>query len=287
MSIDIKQLPRWYFGGLASACAVCVTHPLDLIKVHLQTHKGRAISLLQITGSIIKNEGILALYNGISASIFRQLTYSTTRFAIYDYAKANIDMSSFTTKMAVAAVGGTVGGWVGAPADLVNVRLQNDMKLPKKQRRNYKHAIDGVYRVIKTEGLPRLFTGSSTASMRAGVLTIGQIAVYDHSKYLFLRLQLFRDNIVTHVLASFIAGIAVTILAQPLDVLKTRLMSAKKGEFAGIMQCVVLTNKEGMKAFYKGTIPAAVRHVPNAVIIFIIYEKLTYNYGYIQIKYKK
>lgn len=24
---------RWYFGGLASAGAACVTHPLDLVKV--------------------------------------------------------------------------------------------------------------------------------------------------------------------------------------------------------------------------------------------------------------
>ena len=28
-----KKRPRWYFGGLASAGAACVTHPLDLLKV--------------------------------------------------------------------------------------------------------------------------------------------------------------------------------------------------------------------------------------------------------------
>ena len=32
-----KRVGRWYFGGLASAGAACCTHPLDLIKVHLQT----------------------------------------------------------------------------------------------------------------------------------------------------------------------------------------------------------------------------------------------------------
>ncbi|CAH1101493.1 unnamed protein product [Psylliodes chrysocephalus] len=281
MSIEIKKFPRWYFGGLAAASAVCVTHPLDLVKVHLQTHKGEPITLRQMFVTIVKNEGFLALYNGISASIFRQLTYSTTRFAIYDYAKVNIDMTNFTTKMAVAAVGGAIGGWVGAPADLVNVRLQNDMRIPKDQRRNYKHAFDGLYQVIKTEGLPRLFTGSSTASMRAGVLTVGQIAVYDQSKFLLLRSGMFQDNVVTHLAASFIAGIAVTIMTQPLDVLKTRLMNAKEGEFAGITQCVVYTSKEGPLAFYKGTIPAAVRNIPNTVITFIIYEQMTKYFGYI------
>lgn len=28
-----KKTSRWYFGGLASAGAACVTHPLDLLKV--------------------------------------------------------------------------------------------------------------------------------------------------------------------------------------------------------------------------------------------------------------
>lgn len=33
---------------------------------------------------IVRNQGLLALYNGLSASLLRQLTYSTTRFAIYE-----------------------------------------------------------------------------------------------------------------------------------------------------------------------------------------------------------
>ena len=35
-----KRLAKWYFGGLGSAGAACCTHPLDLIKVHLQTQQG-------------------------------------------------------------------------------------------------------------------------------------------------------------------------------------------------------------------------------------------------------
>ena len=30
-----KRVARWYFGGLGSAGAACVTHPLDLIKVSI------------------------------------------------------------------------------------------------------------------------------------------------------------------------------------------------------------------------------------------------------------
>ena len=30
---------RWYFGGLSGVLAVCCTHPLDTIKVQLQTQQ--------------------------------------------------------------------------------------------------------------------------------------------------------------------------------------------------------------------------------------------------------
>lgn len=37
--------------------------------------------------------------------------------------------------------------------------MQNDCKLPKEKRRNYKHAIDGVIRICREEGPKKLFNG--------------------------------------------------------------------------------------------------------------------------------
>ena len=42
-SAVVKKAPvrqeRWYFGGLAGVLAACCTHPLDTIKVQLQTQQ--------------------------------------------------------------------------------------------------------------------------------------------------------------------------------------------------------------------------------------------------------
>ena len=61
-------------------------------------------------------------------------------------------------RLAMAGISGAAGGVVGAPADMVNVRMQNDVKLPldSTQRRNYKHAIDGLIRIIREEGLMKV-----------------------------------------------------------------------------------------------------------------------------------
>ena len=70
----------------------------------------------------------------------------------------NGESISFPMRLVMAGVSGGIGGIVGAPADMVNVRMQNDIKLPKDSpdRRNYKHAIDGLIRVMREEGLTKV-----------------------------------------------------------------------------------------------------------------------------------
>lgn len=131
---DERRVARWYFGGVASSMAVMVTHPLDLLKVMVQTQKDK-LSILKTSGKILNEQGILAFYNGISASILRQYTYTLTRFGVYTFGATMMDTKTMTKKVMLAALGGALGGFVGSPADLINVRLQNDVKLPKEQRR--------------------------------------------------------------------------------------------------------------------------------------------------------
>ena len=70
----------------------------------------------------------------------------------------NGEAITFPMRLMMAGVSGGIGGIVGAPADMVNVRMQNDIKLPKDSpdRRNYKHAIDGLWRVMREEGLTKV-----------------------------------------------------------------------------------------------------------------------------------
>lgn len=103
---------RWYFGGLGSAFATLFTHPLDLIKVTLQTQQER-VPVAQIIRSILHQQGILAFYSGLSASLLRQLTYSVTRFGIYEAGKSYSSSETFAGKLILAGISGTLGGIIG------------------------------------------------------------------------------------------------------------------------------------------------------------------------------
>ncbi|XP_029454953.1 mitochondrial dicarboxylate carrier isoform X2 [Rhinatrema bivittatum] len=278
-----KRVSRWYFGGLASCGAACCTHPLDLLKVHLQTQQEVKMRMTGMAFAVVRNDGFLALYNGLSASLCRQMTYSLTRFAIYETVRDKLARGSegpllFYQKVLLAALGGFTGGFVGTPADVVNVRMQNDMKLPAHLRRNYAHALDGLYRVLREEGLKKLFSGATMASSRGALVTVGQLSCYDQAKQLVLTTGLLSDNIFTHFVASFIAGGCATFLCQPLDVLKTRLMNSK-GEYKGVTHCALETARLGPLAFYKGIVPAGIRLVPHTVLTFIFLEQLRKHFG--------
>lgn len=286
---DSRRIAPWYFGGLASMTAATFTHPLDLLKVLLQTPGKQKASLPRTTINIIKNQGFLALYNGLTASWLRQATYSTTRFGIYESAKKVMSGGTgsasdvpFYQRVLLAGVSGAAGGFVGTPGDLVNVRMQNDIKLPIDQRRNYKHALDGVVQIVRHEGIKSLFNGATTATSRAVLVTIGQLSMYDQYKLLLLTYipSIFEDNLLTHFTSSFFAGATATTLTQPLDVMKTRMMNAKPGEYKSVGHCAsTIYKSSGLFGFFKGFVPAFVRLGPHTILMFIFFEQFRQRFG--------
>ncbi|KAH8264038.1 hypothetical protein KR038_000955 [Drosophila bunnanda] len=279
MSYNQRRIARWYFGGVASSMAAMITHPLDLMKVLIQT-QAEKLSMFDTARKIVREQGVLAMYNGISASMLRQYTYTLSRFGIYQVGSEMMDTSTMPRKTALAALAGGLGGFVGAPADLVNVRLQNDVKLPVEKRRNYKHAIDGLFRITREEGWRSLYNGSTMTALRGMGMTVGQIAFYEQSKDVLVDLGMPK-NMGTYITASIISATAATAMTQPLDVVKTRRMNAAPGEYSGLPDVFIKTLKEGPLAFYKGVVPSFARLLPHTVLLFLSLEFLRTHFGYL------
>ncbi|KAI7560708.1 hypothetical protein KC317_g9554, partial [Hortaea werneckii] len=158
---------------------------LVAVKVRLQTqpHGVERKSLGQMAVHVVKGDGFAGLYRGLSASLLRQITYSTTRFGVYEELKevftTGVASPSFPALIAMASTSGFLGGIAGNPADIMNVRMQNDASLPPAERRNYKHAAEGLVRMAREEGFGSLFRGVWPNSTRAVLMTASQLASYD------------------------------------------------------------------------------------------------------------
>lgn len=81
-----------------------------------------------------------------------------------------------------------------------------------------------------------------------------------------------KDNTATHLAASLLAGFVATTLCSPLDVIKTRVMSAK--ESTSIMSLLTtITKNEGPAWMFKGWVPSFIRLGPHTIATFLILEQ--------------
>ncbi|GAA6031010.1 hypothetical protein JCM8097_003959 [Rhodosporidiobolus ruineniae] len=260
--------------------------PLDLAKVRMQTSKGKGFVGTLVDG--VKAEGVLrGAYAGLSASILRQMTYSVTRFGVYDEIKNRLAARSANGKvraveMALAAsVAGAAGGLAGNPADVVLVRMTADAGRPVEKRLGYKHCFDGVFRIVKEEGGAALFRGVGPNVARAMLMNASQLATYDIFKNLILSTGLIGDGLGLYFASSFMAGTVATTICAPFDVIKTRMMNASGS--ASVMSVISHSFKtEGARWMFKGWTPAWIRLSPNTIIVFMTLENLKKGWDYLR-----
>lgn len=226
---------------------------------------------------VYRSEGITGLYRGISASLLRQLTYSTARFATYEKLKYMAEndgvKAPHTLLVGLAAISGLVGGLVGNPADILNVRMQNDAALVPADRRNYGNAVRGFITIVREEGWKQsVFRGMVPNLGRGVLMTAGQLAGYDVFKIKILAHTEIQDGTMTHIAASTLAGLVATTLCNPFDVLKTQIMA--QNERLGMWHTVKKVHRvEGPRWMFRGWLPAFIRLGPHTVATFLFLEQ--------------
>lgn len=287
MSTTKKQPAAWkgfVQGSVGAAIGGSCAHPLDLIKVRMQLQtEGPKLNMGAMGAHIFRNEGVLGLFKGVDASAARQLVYSGTRFGMYDVFKgmaSNQDGSlSMAGKVVCAAFAGATGAFAGNPGDLAMVRMQADGKLPEAERRGYKNIFDAISQIARTEGVASMWTTGVVPNMnRATIITVGQLAFYDQCKEM-LRHYGAPDSLPTHFGSSFMAAFIASVMSNPVDVAKTRLMNQKKGGdgpmYTGTVNAMTTMIKtEGPLSLYKGFTATFARQCPYVVITWVSVEQL-------------
>jgi len=267
--------PFW-LGGVAATIAASITHPLDLTKVRLQASgdKGMVESLKKT----VRTAGVRGLFDGISGTWMRQMSYSVCRFWAYDESKKLLDAgpSAPPWKLALAGcMAGGIAGFVGNPGEIIMVRLQGDMAKPVDKRLNYKHCFDGLFRMVREEGFSSLGRGVGPNVVRAILMNASQLASYDFFKRELLKTPYFEDNMGCHIAASFGAGTVATTVCSPADVLKSRIMNASGSGSRSTMQVIKNSlRNEGPMFIFKGWVPAWIRLQPTTILIFVTLEQL-------------
>lgn len=278
----------------AANIAEIATYPLDLTKTRLQiqgeagnkaltgaVHRG----MMATATGIVKEEGWLKLFQGISPALFRHVIYSGVRIAVYNDMRKRFqkdgELSLFHSIIS-GVTAGAISQFLSSPADLVKVHVQMEGKrrLMGLEPR-VKGATHALKEIVRRGGFFALWKGSVPNVQRAALVNLGDLTTYDTAKRVIMHKTQLPDDHVVHIMASICAGLVGAIMGTPADVVKTRVMNQPTDStgrgllYKGSVDCFQQTiAKEGFFALYKGFLPCWIRMAPWSLTFWLSFEQI-------------
>ncbi|KAM6148979.1 mitochondrial ornithine transporter 2 [Erethizon dorsatum] len=86
---ELGPVPLMLSGGVAGICLWFVIFPVDCIKSRIQvlSMHGKQAGFIGTFLSVVRNEGILALYSGLKATLIRAIPSNAALFLAYEYSR--------------------------------------------------------------------------------------------------------------------------------------------------------------------------------------------------------
>jgi solute carrier family 25 oxoglutarate transporter 11 len=134
---------------------------------------------------------------------------------------------------------GGLGSFLGTPAEVALIRMTLDGRLPLAERRNYAHVFDALIRIIREEGVLKLWRGAIPTATRAMIVNAAQMPTYSQAKQALISAGIMEQGFPLHTVASLIAAFVTAAVSLPIDIVKTRYQNMKvidgKPEYNGIL----------------------------------------------------
>jgi solute carrier family 25 uncoupling protein 27 len=283
---------KFCLTGASSMLAEGATFPIDITKTRLQLQgqadfTGTKFGFGGMMANILKTEGVVGLYAGVTPAIARHIPYTGFRAIGYEYIRAFFcgdkpkDQAPLLAKMAAGMSAGAIGQAIAVPCDLIKVRMQSDGRLvaaKKLDKPRYTGLFDAFAKIQAAEGIGGFYAGCWPAIQRAALVNLGELTTYDTAKKAIVPIT--GDNLLCHLSSAICSGFVASLCSTPADVAKSRIMSQTKlpdGTFPynGTLDCwKKVVASEGPMALYKGFIPGWLRLGPWQLVFWVSYEQL-------------
>ncbi|KAM7260081.1 hypothetical protein ACFE04_015822 [Oxalis oulophora] len=160
---DIPLIYKIIAALLTGALAIIVANPTDLVKVRLQAEgklpagvPGRYSGAINAYVTIVRQEGLGALWTGLGPNIARNAIINAAELASYDQVKETImQIPGFHDSVFTHLLAGLGAGFfavcIGSPIDVVKSRMMGDS--------TYKSTLDCFIKTLKNEGILAFYKG--------------------------------------------------------------------------------------------------------------------------------
>lgn len=163
-----KQLLYSFFiGAIARSISDITTFPLSLVKTRYESNSYKYKSIRNALNSIIKEDGFMGLYKGMSSTLIRDINYSGIYFMLYSSLKQSSNDQYYSTfKIALCSLSSSIAAsFLTQPPDVIRTHMQ----LEPVECKTYKQTMKKIY---YQNGLRGFFTGFVPRSTRRILITV-------------------------------------------------------------------------------------------------------------------
>lgn len=274
-------------GGFGGTCLVFAGHPLDTIKVRLQTqpytpdgkptlYKGT----FDCAKKILQKESIKGLYKGMATPIIGVTPMYAICFFSFTMGKklqqkTEDHVYSLKELFCAGALAGLSTTVILAPGERVKCLLQVQNANPSGDGPKYSGPKDCFKQLYKQGGIRNVYVGTIATAARDIPSSGMYFMTYEYFQRILLPEGKSRTELspARTLFAGGMAGILNWIVAIPADVLKSRQQTAPHGKYSGLIDVLKQTlATDGIHGLYKGAAPIMLRAFPANAACFLGYE---------------
>jgi len=284
VALQPSLLKTFIAGGVGGACLVLVGHPLDTIKVRIQTmviepgktppYKGT----WDCAQKIMAKEGPVGLYRGMAAPLTGVTPMYALCFFGYGIGKNLFcDENSFKNLNLVnIGLAGATSGLFTTPilAPLERLKCVLQVQAATEGGHKFKGPMDVAKHIYATEGFASVNRGFMATMLRDSAGSFFYFGGYEYIKAKLTPQGQSGPNVLGTLFAGGMAGILNWAVALPVDTLKSKLQVAPEGKYPNGIRSVFkeLVAKEGFTSLYRGFVPVMIRAFPANAACFLGYE---------------
>ncbi|KAF7318069.1 hypothetical protein HMN09_00314800 [Mycena chlorophos] len=292
-----KSWQHFVAGGLGAMCGAIVTSPFDVVKTRLQSSLFREkhsfvaragpaaytnflynfVETGHIIRDIYREESPRALFKGLGPTLVAAVPARSIIFFTYGNGKPlianhfNNGQENTWVHLSAAALSGVVTGTVTNPIWVVKTRLQLETSVGG-ARSALGGSLGAIKSIMRDEGIRGFYKGLSASYLGVTEGTI-QWVLYERFKRATSGTELEWLGMMGSAGA---AKCIATLITYPHEVIRTRLRQPMVDgvvKYTGLLQTLrLVVAEEGARQLYGGLSAHLLRVIPNAAVMFSIYE---------------